>query len=115
MSEFDRIGTNNGHGHVWARPDGVKARCGGPGLCRECAADFALLNRSLQRGADTTASHLIEAMLPQLLIALVKRLGGVDSEVKVPVADVDATGGFTLSMRVDQETRDFYFAVGRKQ
>lgn len=29
--------TNTGHGHVWARPDGVKARCGGPGMCKQCA------------------------------------------------------------------------------
>ena len=34
-------GTNNGHGHVWNRPDGVKARCGGPGICLDCARDFA--------------------------------------------------------------------------
>ena len=35
------IGTNTGHGHVWERPDGLKARCGGPGMCRVCAADQA--------------------------------------------------------------------------
>ena len=34
-------GTNTGHGHVWARPDGVKARCGGPALCKQCSADAA--------------------------------------------------------------------------
>lgn len=33
-------GTNTGHGHVWPRPDGVKARCGGPGICEECASDI---------------------------------------------------------------------------
>lgn len=32
-------GTNSGHGHVWKRPDGVRMRCGGPGLCAECARD----------------------------------------------------------------------------
>jgi hypothetical protein len=37
-----RIGTNTGHGHVWERPDGVKARCGGPSMCTECARDQAL-------------------------------------------------------------------------
>lgn len=31
--------TNTGHGHVTPRPDGVKARCGGPGLCKVCAAE----------------------------------------------------------------------------
>lgn len=30
---------NVGHGHVWDRPDGVVAKCGGPGICRECADD----------------------------------------------------------------------------
>lgn len=33
-------GSNTGHGHVWARPDGVKAPCGGPGLCAVCQADL---------------------------------------------------------------------------
>ena len=30
-----------GHGHVTPRPDGAKARCGGPGICRECALELA--------------------------------------------------------------------------
>lgn len=34
-------GTNTGHGHVWERPDGMKARCGGPGMCSECSRDQA--------------------------------------------------------------------------
>jgi hypothetical protein len=29
------------HGHVYPEPDGQKARCGGPGVCRLCAADLA--------------------------------------------------------------------------
>jgi hypothetical protein len=32
---------NTGHGHVYPRPDGMKARCGGPALCSTCAADAA--------------------------------------------------------------------------
>lgn len=31
--------TNTGHGHVFSRPDGVRARCGGPGICAECSRD----------------------------------------------------------------------------
>lgn len=34
-------GTNTGHGHVFPRPDGVRARCGGPGLCKDCSSDLA--------------------------------------------------------------------------
>ncbi|MDZ5615045.1 hypothetical protein U2261_10535 [Achromobacter xylosoxidans] len=36
-----RVGTNTGHGHVWARPDGLKVRCGGPGICIMCSKDHA--------------------------------------------------------------------------
>jgi len=36
---------NSGHGHVFPRPDGVKARCGGPGLCKECSRDQASKER----------------------------------------------------------------------
>jgi hypothetical protein len=32
-------GTNSGHGHVWPRPDGLKARCGGMSRCMVCAND----------------------------------------------------------------------------
>lgn len=51
-------GTNTGHGHVWSRPDGVKARCGGPAMCKQCALDQAdsnrakALNRSAVQAAD---------------------------------------------------------------
>lgn len=37
----ERDERNTGHGHVFLRPDGVRARCGGPGLCKECSADQA--------------------------------------------------------------------------
>lgn len=32
-------GGNSGHGHVWKRPDGLVARCGGPKMCAQCARD----------------------------------------------------------------------------
>lgn len=35
-------GENKGHGHVFKRPDGMLARCGGPAMCHECAADAAI-------------------------------------------------------------------------
>ena len=30
---------NTGHGHVHPRSDGVKARCGGPGICSVCSKE----------------------------------------------------------------------------
>jgi hypothetical protein len=38
LRELPMIG---GHGHVYPRTDGFKARCGGPVICRECAVDAA--------------------------------------------------------------------------
>lgn len=40
---MNESGTNSGHGHVWERPDGLKARCGGPALCAECKVDSGLV------------------------------------------------------------------------
>lgn len=37
-------GTNTGHGHVWRRPDGIRARCMGPGGCLVCSEDKVRLN-----------------------------------------------------------------------
>ena len=36
---------NTGHGHVHPRPDGVRARCGGPGICQECSLESFLVER----------------------------------------------------------------------
>ena len=38
---------NTGHGHVYPRADGVRMRCGGPSMCRECAKDFVKKNKGL--------------------------------------------------------------------
>lgn len=41
-----RYGQNQGHGHVWERPDKMTASCGGPGMCQQCSTDFAECNYS---------------------------------------------------------------------
>lgn len=52
----------------------------------------------------------VAKMTPQLLIALVKRAGGV---LSVPVAEIDDTGRDFMTMEV--VGRDFVFKVERKQ
>ncbi len=47
---------NQGHGHVKPRPDGSRARCGGPALCNVCAkekAAFDIENKVLETIDDT--------------------------------------------------------------
>lgn len=46
LSETDY--PNIGHGHVRPRADGVKARCGGPGLCDICSREKCRLNNQLE-------------------------------------------------------------------
>lgn len=52
----DPVPSNVGHGHVFPRPDGVKARCGGPALCHVCAADLARKNIAAEVKADPVPS-----------------------------------------------------------
>lgn len=40
--------SGTGHGHVFHREDGTKARCGGPGVCDKCNADMAEKNKVVQ-------------------------------------------------------------------
>lgn len=61
---------------------------------------------------DVSKAHsvAIEAMKNQLLIVLIKRLGG---KIEIPVAEVDGTGGDLLLMEAT-EARTFRFEVRKK-
>lgn len=54
-------------------------------------------------------ADVIDNFKDQLLIVLLKRLGG---KVSIPVAEVDDTGMDIVSMSV--ENRTFHFEVGKK-
>lgn len=43
------VSLNTGHGHVHPRPDGVLARCGGPGVCDVCSREAAAANAGAER------------------------------------------------------------------
>lgn len=49
-----------GHGHVFPRPDGAKARCGGPGLCRDCARDQVTAQLPRDQRPRLTAGEIAE-------------------------------------------------------
>lgn len=40
----------HGHGHVVERDDGVKARCGGPAVCKHCQLEKTATNRRTAHG-----------------------------------------------------------------
>lgn len=81
------------HGHVIPRPDGAKARCGGPALCSVCAAELdqvqrketataALLSLAAEldrRGAASPPDAQRAAFLASAAVAR-QRAGGSSSE-----------------------------------
>jgi len=46
---------NFGHGHVKPRPDGLKSRCGGPGICPQCSNELGQLR--LMQGTNYSVSN----------------------------------------------------------
>lgn len=55
--------TDCGHGWVYTRLDGVKARCGGPGICSECSRDKARKEAAENRNKPS-AQNQAQAMEP---------------------------------------------------
>lgn len=58
------IGRNFGHGWVWARPDGVKVRCGGPAICSKCARDQTALQMGNAMAAEQAKGNAPEPTSP---------------------------------------------------
>jgi hypothetical protein len=52
------------HGHVVPLPDGSKARCGGPGLCRVCKAEQEELERERQEERRPSMSSGVQTTMP---------------------------------------------------
>lgn len=52
--------SNTGHGHVFPRGDGVKARCGGPALCPACAIEMARNDKPDHRNSTPIRSIFVE-------------------------------------------------------
>ena len=65
---------------------------------------------NMARGDAPEHAALLDDLKDQLLIVLIKRLGG---KITLPIAEVDDTGQDMLSMSVDPET-GFYFEVVKK-
>lgn len=60
--------------------------------------------RNEQLDADAHVDESLRAVLDQLNIALLRRLGG---RVTIPASEIDATGDFDMTIKVDDETGTF--------
>ncbi|MBR8228074.1 hypothetical protein KDX05_07080 [Burkholderia vietnamiensis] len=56
--------SNTGHGHVFPRPDGAKARCGGPALCAVCAVDL-VKQKAVSRSEGIAKPRIFRAIYRQ--------------------------------------------------
>ncbi len=73
-------GTNAGHGHVWERPDGIKARCGGPNICRECSADMPPIDFAGLVNPD---------VIKQVGVARDRRIAELETALRAVVSDIE--------------------------
>ena len=70
------------------------------------------MGSGIEAARDDAPIHaaLMDDVKDQLLIVFMRRLGG---RVSVPVAEIDDTGGFTLTLNVRDGV--FNFELGKKQ
>lgn len=91
--------TNSGHGHVWERPDGVKARCGGPKLCKECQTDKGFV--------ETLKQFPLANIFPEKIAEILWRLfdmGYRDREIELSVmSDKERQGACFLCAKAKSD------------
>lgn len=102
----ERMPINIGHGHVYKRPDGVKARCGGPGICTECSRDLAQAEAK-QRGQQSEETVDIEKK------ALANLLHAVEGFLWFSWADSDLDADAAQAIDRLRLARDEYGTVQR--
>lgn len=72
---------NASHGHVTPRPDGAKARCGGPLMCKECCREQAALAATPQQPAQ--APDLPEVYCPRCEMMALRNCGSYSGECPI--------------------------------
>jgi hypothetical protein len=98
---------NTGHGHVRRRPDGVKARCGGPGMCTECSRELAQMEAQQRAVAAQGSSN--PCNVPETLRSIVREgnawpSAGIISEAANLLDDADTLLGRLAECFGDDET-----------
>ncbi len=58
--------SNTGHGHVRPRPDGMRARCGGPAICPVCAREQEQMLAGAEISVDDEAQDEERALIEHI-------------------------------------------------
>ncbi|MFD9948779.1 DUF2829 domain-containing protein [Nonomuraea sp. NPDC059023] len=94
------------HGHVVPRPDGNKARCGGPRMCRVCAAELAAKQDSERELTRTLAAAWTQDV-PDYLIGVV-RLSCGHAKLWQRNIGIPGPASCTMCFACDDEVRGSY-------
>lgn len=96
MKTENKANTNTGHGHVWQRPDGIKHRCGGVAMCKECQKDAASIQmkteNELKACPITALSEGIEQKMKDWRLSLTQD----DSGNGFPLTDALSAPGMDI-------------------
>jgi hypothetical protein len=106
-------GTNSGHGWVWTRPDGVRARCIGAGFCRVCATD-ALYMKLRAAEVAVHGGPEEQQVVQELVINPEGFLGGTHHEVTGEFIPYKTGDGPTEEMTVHWDRVEDVRAEGTK-
>lgn len=82
----EQAGANVGHGHVFPRADGVKMRCGGPGLCSECTADASRARAALAQPSPAQAEQHWPKLEKPAQVGAIRFRAGLSSRLVVEAA-----------------------------
>lgn len=88
------------HGHVRPRPDGIRARCGGPGLCPHCQVEQGDLTKSHVRGEVWVKPTEAQASAGNYRKPTIK-WNGLDIAVENPVGSIRSGKGWQTKMLYD--------------
>lgn len=94
-----------GHGHVWERPDGMKARCGGEAICRDCYYDaqrLRLVHGTFNNAIDIAILVRTKDVWQERALAAERELLALkEPEVTVIHPDGSFTGPRPIAMGLD--------------
>lgn len=99
-----------GHGWVVANPDGMKARCGGPKLCKQCAleaAQFAARHTPVMMSEASRialVNEVVNKLLDDLRTGIISKIDIAIIEERCRVALLDYQTDAATRERLIQDT-----------
>jgi hypothetical protein len=95
---FIPLGGAYGHGHVTPHPHGIKARCGGPGLCSSCKKEWRD-----KYGADFPSKGELGKSFASMGASLGRRFASSSTKLKIGMGVGAGAGAALVAPKVKEE------------